>query len=40
MMRRSKVKHKRKAAKRFNKSFHKTKKPNMQRGPMRGGFRF
>lgn len=39
-MRRHKVRHKRHAARKFNKSFHRTKKPNLSRGVKRGGFRF
>lgn len=38
-MRRFKVKNKRKSAKRFNKNFHRTKKPNLRRTIMRGGYR-
>lgn len=39
-MRRSKIVRKGKAARRFNKGVHRTKKPNMSRGVMRGGYRF
>lgn len=39
-LRRHKVRRKGKAARRFNKSFHRTKKPNLKRGVMRGGYRF
>lgn len=39
-MRRFKVSRKGRAARKFNKSFHRTKKPNMSRGVMRGGYRF
>lgn len=39
-MRRAKVKNRRKAAKKFNRSVHKTKKVNMHSPVMRGGIRF
>jgi hypothetical protein len=39
-MRRHKVKHKKRAAKKFGKSVHRTKKANMRSSPMRGGWRF
>lgn len=39
-MRRTKIRRKGKAAKRFNKSFNRTRKANVARGVMRGGYRF
>jgi len=39
-MRRKSVSSKFKSARSFNRRLHRTKKPNMFRGVMRGGYRF